>query len=657
MTKIEKAVLSIVALLITVSITVTLIISIFMCSKNNQDTYELMASVGVSVLKDDIELKMDDMETTFQNWINQSQLKSALKNGYVGTLAEVYTNANLDENVFCMFTDGQGNIVWKSDNYKLLTYDVSSPLSFDSSKHVEFDSAIDEDYNVKGLYSDENVPLSCIFTAPVVFGNTTLVGTCFMGYDLSSQSYLNEIKEQTGNDISIYSGKSAISSTLSVEELSETLAMSGDIYDDLMAGEVFSGSTTFENQEYFSYFEPVYDIYGNFTGAYYAGQSSEQSDASFTQIIIVSAIAAIVIIVIAIVVVGLFLKNVISKPIVALSEIADKMSHGNLDFPDNSEEMGKTELAQFAKDLQKTRRRLAGYITDITKILTAMANGDFTVSPSVIYHGDFVAISESFEMIRTRLRDIVQSIEVSSDQVLNGSAQMASGSQVLADGTTTQASAVEKLNSTVVEISQKIEVNADNALRAKELSAGVEASAVEQNSDMTNVISAMHDIEEKSSEISSIIKTIDDIAFQTNILALNASVEAARAGEAGKGFSVVAGEVRNLATKSAEAANRTGELISATVEAVKDGTMRVNAAAESMLEITRKAKETSLLIDGISEASAEQAIAIREVTAGIEQIADVVQENSATAEQTAASCEQLNGQSQVLRNQVSKLKA
>ena len=307
--------------------------------------------------------------------------------------------------------------------------------------------------------------------------------------------------------------------------------------------------------------------------------------------------------------------------------------------------------------LHNTQKALNSYISDITDILEAMAVGDFTKRPSVQYTGDFERIEQAFGDISEELSQIVRNISRSSEQVLSGSSQMAGGSQILANGTTTQAGAIENLNDAVMGISDKINVNAENAVRAKELSAEVETSAVAQNKDMSSVMDAMSEIEKKSSEIGKIIKTIDDIAFQTNILALNAAVEAARAGDAGKGFAVVADEVRNLASKSAEAAQLTTELISATVSAVNDGSDKVNSAAESMREITEKAKETSRLIDEISDASGEQAAAIRHVTLGLEKISDVVQQNSATAEETAASCEQLSTQSKILKQQVDLLKA
>lgn len=650
-TKIEKAVALIVGAIIAIITAVTLIISISLSSSHNSRTHDTLTDISINVIENTVESKQEYLKALFEVWkgtnSRNNAIASALKNGYPGKISEMYSNSTTDEYTFAYFTDAEGNKLWASDNCKLTKFDVSRALN-------------QEEYS--GYCCEDGVPLCYVYVTPVFYdenGFSNLVGVVAIGYNLSNSEVLDPIKEQINSEVSLIAGNTVIATTFTDANGDRAVGteISQDVYDTIMTGESVTGRAKLQNGEYFIQYRPIIDINGNIKGAFFAGMSTKESDKSFGRVILIAAIAAVIILIAALIVLGIFIRKVIARPIVELNRLADDMSKGHLSKSDSGFKFGNDELGHFAIALHNTQKALNGYIRDITDILEAMAAGDFTKRPSVQYTGDFERIEQAFGDISDELSQIVRNISRSSEQVLSGSSQMAGGSQILANGTTTQAGAIENLNDAVMGISDKINVNAENAVRAKELSAEVETSAVAQNKDMSSVMDAMSEIEKKSSEIGKIIKTIDDIAFQTNILALNAAVEAARAGDAGKGFAVVADEVRNLASKSAEAAQLTTELISATVSAVNDGSDKVNSAAESMREITEKAKETSRLIDEISDASGEQAAAIRQVTLGLEKISDVVQQNSATAEETAASCEQLSTQSKILKQQVDLLKA
>ncbi|MDE7280153.1 MAG: methyl-accepting chemotaxis protein, partial [Ruminiclostridium sp.] len=250
----------------------------------------------------------------------------------------------------------------------------------------------------------------------------------------------------------------------------------------------------------------------------------------------------------------------------------------------------------------------------------------------------------------------IGSIGQSSKDVMMGSQQIAEGSKGLADGTTKQAAAIQELSASLNEIAEKVESSAANAADASQVSRQSSEKIKYQNGEIENMLAAMNEIKERSDKIRNIIKAIDDIAFQTNILALNAAVEAARAGEAGKGFSVVADEVRTLAAKSAESAQQTGTLITATIEAVDKGTEIANTTAGIMKEVNELSARTDAYISDISIAMEEESSSIEQVKIGIEQISTVVQQNSATAEETAASCAELSNQSYNLEMQIDKLK-
>jgi len=247
-------------------------------------------------------------------------------------------------------------------------------------------------------------------------------------------------------------------------------------------------------------------------------------------------------------------------------------------------------------------------------------------------------------------------INSSSSQVSSGAKQVADGAQSLAQGATAQASALEELSSSISEITEKTKTNAVTADKTSTLSATIKENAEKGSRQMDEMIAAVGEINEASKNISKIIKTIDDIAFQTNILALNAAVEAARAGQHGKGFAVVAEEVRNLASKSANAAKDTGNMIQNSMETAELGARIAGETAASLKEIVRGINESSQLVAEIAQASEAQSLGISQINVGIDQVAQVVQQNSATAEESAATSEEMSGQSDMLQQLIAQLR-
>ena len=295
-------------------------------------------------------------------------------------------------------------------------------------------------------------------------------------------------------------------------------------------------------------------------------------------------------------------------------------------------------------------------IKDIGRILEAMSQGNFDVHTSQgeqYYIGDYKVLLQYLRDINHKLSNTMSQINEAADQVSAGADQVSSGAQALSQGATEQASSTEELAATINVISDKINENAEyanNALDKTNEAAGKLNNASDR---MNDLVKAMDEISTKSDEIRNIIKTIEDIAFQTNILALNAAVEAARAGEAGKGFAVVADEVRNLASKSAEAASSTNTLIEASLAAVNNGNTLVAEVADMMKGVETSSSQVTVLNNKITAASNEAADSIKQISVGIEQISCVVQTNSATAEESAAASEELSGQASMLKELMS----
>ena len=351
---------------------------------------------------------------------------------------------------------------------------------------------------------------------------------------------------------------------------------------------------------------------------------------------------------------SLYMIRNITKPVQEIEHAMKKLSSGVLDV-----EVGytsKDEFGELAGSVRMMVAELKEYIHNIAYVTSEISNGNMGVTVDIEYQNDFAPIKESLEQITASLNGTLSKISIASQQVTAGSAQMSAGAQALSQGATEQASSAEELAASINEVSEKVKQNADHARQA---SANMDETTVEidrGDAQMKKLVEAMNGIENTSSQIGKIIKAIEDIAFQTNILSLNAAVEAARAGEAGRGFAVVADEVRNLAGKSAEAAKDTTELIQNTLIAIENGNNMVIETEKHLNQIAGRAKTVNTLIKKISAASEAQASSVEQINLGINQISSVIQTNSATAEESAASSEELSAQAETLNALVAHFK-
>lgn len=564
--------------------------------------------------------------------LNSDPTKEAqLAAGSFSSLDYVGKNLINDNTVFAAYFDVSGKLVWSMGEL---------PDTIKSTQYTDkVEAYVDTKLKIYKACS------ASVFSAHVV-----------VGYDITNEETIEALAEATGCAVTIFKDDIRVATTITNEAGEKVV---GTAMDSKVKAVVIDGKQSFVDQiklfgkQNTVAYEPIMDKAGNVIGAYFIGKDIQSINNTVTTFNIVLIVVAIIAVVAVAVVLVLIVKKYITGPLNAIKAAAEHIEHGHLN-EEKAVVQRMDEFGQMTVTINNTAEAMRTYISDISDILKHIEEGDLRYSTDTVYHGDFKQIKESIESICSNLAQVMTSIGDASEQVRGNSNQISTASQMLAEGTATQAATVQELSSTVADLSDRVNDNAQNTMQAKNLSDKTNARVNDQNEKMTNMLAAMNDIKEKSNEIQKIIKSIDDIAFQTNILSLNAAVEAARAGAAGKGFAVVAEEVRNLAIKSAEAAKETTQYIEASINAVTDGVQLAEDAASSLSEVMTISEETNAIIMDISQKTEEQATALKEVSVGLEQISDVVQQNSATAEENAASCADLDAQAQQLNDLIAK---
>ncbi len=349
------------------------------------------------------------------------------------------------------------------------------------------------------------------------------------------------------------------------------------------------------------------------------------------------------------------IKNSLIKPIASCSNALHEISKGNLTYHLDLK-TGKNEIGVLVGSTKEMVSNVSGIINELSDGLTAMSQGDFTHQEisGQLFVGDYAPLATAYNKINKDLPITLKQLQNSSSLVRGGSEQLANNAQAMSQGANSQSSAIQMLTISVDEVSTRIKQTAEDARNVKKANTATQESLQLSNEQMQDMMRAMEQINEKSHEISNIIKAIDDIAFQTNILSLNAAVEAARAGVSGKGFAVVADEVRSLASRSAKSASDTATLIEETLSAVEQGNKVAQATSASITHIFEGASKLSTLVDDIASATESQAMSAEQIKAGVEQIASVVDINTSAAEQTASVSEELLDQAHTLKTMTSR---
>ncbi len=490
-------------------------------------------------------------------------------------------------------------------------------------------------------------------------------GTNVLAYELASYSggddktpLLDALKKEMGCEFTIFHGDERAYTTIQQNgQRAVGTRLSGSIAEIVLTqGKSYVGQATILGEKHLCSYVPTYDANGQIDGLIFAGISMADAMGQIGLTVALSFLSGVALITIGIMLIGAYIKRTVSKPLFRLTVLAQTLEQGDLGLNQHQTMMveidSNDEIGTLSKCFDNTISRLRNYIGEISHMLEAIAGGDLTAQITQEYVGDFAAIRTSLNDILQRLNSTVGQIVSSSEHVSAGAEQMSVASQALSQGSMEQTGAVEELEETMRSVTSSVKQTAESVQRAREQVDGMGVQLAEGNQRMHEMTGAMREISDSSNEIEKIIKTIEDIAFQTNILALNAAVEAARAGTAGKGFAVVADEVRNLAAKSAEASQSTSALIGRSIAAVNQGTQIAGATARQLEGIVANANGIVETINAIAADAQTQAGAVEQIQDQIGQITGVVQTNSSTAEESAATSQELSAQASVLKQLV-----
>ena len=477
----------------------------------------------------------------------------------------------------------------------------------------------------------------------------------YVGPDDKNET-LDELKDMLGCEFTIFDKD--VRTYTTIQQNGERVVgtkLSPELSDIILnQGQSYTGNADIFGVEHICSYVPTRDENGQINGLIFAGISFHSAAEQINKAVETACVIGVIVVIISIIIMSIFVRRCVSSPLAKLTTLAQRMEQGDLGIQ-SSQALTVTirsndEIGYLTHIFQNMITRLKGYIGEISVTLSSISDGNLTVETTQNYVGDFVSIKKSLDAILKKLNHTMSQIMESTDYVSSGADQMSSGAQSLSQGSVEQASTVEGLETNVKEISQHISQSAKNAQQASQMVETVGTQILESNQKMAEMIDAMQEINASSNKISKIIKTIENIASQTNILALNAAVEAARAGEAGKGFAVVAEEVRDLAGRSAEASKITTDLIESSIKSVEHGSVIAGEMASKLSFVVSGANQVMETTNRIADDSRMQAAAVSDIQEQISQISCVIQTNSAIAQESAATSEELSSQTKMLKN-------
>ncbi len=583
-------------------------------------------------------LENTNKDTPMKNHVNYP--------GIIDSLVHIKSNFQNDINLLYVGSVAEDTYV---DDLK-----INLPSNLSLKERPYYSAVTDKKVVVSEPYVDASTGEMCITISAPVYNkaNTNVIG--LIGLDISTESMENLLLEnqfgKTGKSLLVDSNNKIVACgnpEFSGKDISEVGSLDADFIKEMNEASNELITYDFSGSQRIGLIEKEPNLGWKLSTGIDKSEFYRSSNIATVLVMMIQFVAMLIFAFLLAARIRRYLAPV--KDIdYGMQQIADGILH--IDVQHESDD----ELGRLADSMRQMIKNLSLYVDDIDRIMMELAQGNFDITFSQPFIGDFKNIENSITHFIETMSSTLLQIDQSSDQVASGSNQVSSAAQALAQGAAEQSSSVQELSASITEVTTSVAANAQNAQTANESVQQLGIEVTQSNQQMTEMLSAMEEIRSKSEEIVKIIKSIEDIAFQTNILALNAAVEAARAGNAGKGFAVVADEVRNLASKSSESAKNTTLLIESSVQAVQNGYELAEQTAKSLHQVVHGADKISEMIEKISGASQEQSISISQIGLGLEQISSVVQTNSATSEESAAASEELSAQAKMMNDLISQ---
>ncbi len=491
----------------------------------------------------------------------------------------------------------------------------------------------------------------------------SIAGTITAAYSLENNQLLDSLNAETGNEFTIFIGNERLNTTIIQDGKRAVGTKLGEAVSDIVINkkERYLGEAQILGEDYATAYVPIMSTDGSSViGILFSGSSLAEIKKSELKVQLTGFGASVILIIIFILIGILFLRSKLKKPLDKVVSAAQAIEAGTMD--DNTLKLlstikSKDEIGRLARSMQQAINSITSVVSDIEMLRDAVSQNDLTVQiDSTKHNGKYNEIAVLVDGLVSELGGLIKNISVVSNRITTGSDMISAGSQSLAQGSTEQAAAIEEISATANHVVEKAKNNSKNASQSKGIAEKVQKEAELGSEKMQRLFAALEEISAASANISTITKAIEDIAFQTNILALNAAVEAAHAGTLGKGFAIVAGEVKNLAEKSSEAARQTNVLVGTSIEKSKDGTAIGEEMQRTLNSVVSGINEAVESIKLIALESTEQVDAIEQLNSGIEQISQVVLNNTATAEESSSSSVEMASQARELDKMISRFK-